>query len=117
MVLSDERRKPPIDNYGYPKLAFYTLRDGFRPLQVVSDDVDVLRPRHFTVSPVLLGTQRGTAYRVTAEIRDEQRRTVAAFSYPRIAGTGAPLALPSHAVDLPADGYYALIYTVSPFTL
>lgn len=109
-------RKPPIDNYGYPKLAFYTLRDGFRPLQAVSDDVDVLRPRRFTVSPMLLGAQRGTAYRVTAEIRDEQHRTVAAFSYPRIDGTGAPLALPPHAVALPADGYYALIYTVSPLS-
>lgn len=65
---------------------------------------------------MLLGTKRGAAYRVTAEIRDEQHRTVAAFSYPRIDGTGAPLALPPHAVALPSDGYYALIYTVFPFT-
>lgn len=35
--------KPPIDFYGYPRLAFYTLRDGYAPLTAASDDVNVVK--------------------------------------------------------------------------
>ena len=48
--------KPPIDMYGYPKLAFYTLRETFSPLCVMSADVEPLKAPGFEISPVVLGT-------------------------------------------------------------
>ena len=107
-------RKPPIDNYGYPKLAFYTLRDGFRPLQVVSAGVDVLHSLQYTVAPVLLGAEADRSYCVTAEIRDEQQHCIAHIEYPPVCGNDEAMYLPQKTVSLPHDGYYSLIYTVSP---
>ncbi|MBQ3133467.1 MAG: cellulase family glycosylhydrolase [Clostridia bacterium] len=103
--------KPPIDNYGYPKLAFYTLRDSFAPVQVLSDDVDVIKAPGFSLSPVVVGTEAGAAYTVTATIYDAENRAVAQTEYAFI-GKEHRSVLPAWTPELSEQGYYHIGYSL-----
>ncbi len=102
--------KPPIDMYGYPKLAFYALRELFATRCVTSADVDPLKGEGFAVTPVVFGTKRGERLTVTVTATDQNGQTVDSICYADvIAGDGRTL-LPPWQPVLPADGYYRLTY-------
>jgi len=105
--------KPPIDCYGYPKFAFYTLKEGYQPLQVVSKSVDVLKASEFTVSPVVVGLKEGEACSVTAEIISENGDVVLSKVYENVKGQGENLELDSFTANVSENGYYALRYTLN----
>ncbi len=65
--------KPPIDNYGYPKLAFYALQNGFAELSASLGSFDIIKGRNFSVNPVIYGTNEGKRYELTIRIFDSQQ--------------------------------------------
>ena len=105
--------KPPIDMYGYPKLAFYTLRETFSPLCVMSADVEPLKAPGFEISPVVLGTKAGVRYRVTVTLTDESGNEVDHCDYGDVIGREQRTALPSWQPTITQDGYYCLVYSFS----
>lgn len=98
--------KPPIDFYGYPKLAFYTLRDGYAPLTAASDDVNVVKGGGFSFTPVLYGTAPGARYALTVTFRDETG-AVCARQQMEAVGGAEKVCFPAMAPELPAAGYYS----------
>jgi len=105
--------KPPIDCYGYPKFAFYTLKEGYQPTQVVSKSVDVLKGSEFTVAPVVVGLKEGENCTVTAEITDENGKLVSSKVYENINGASENVELPEFTASVSEDGYYAIRYTLN----
>lgn len=98
--------KPPIDFYGYPKLAFYTLRDGYAPLTAASDDVNVVKGGGFSFTPVLYGTAPGARYALTVTFRDETG-AVCARQQMEAVGGAEKVCFPAMAPELPAAGCYS----------
>ncbi len=104
--------KPPIDCYGYPKYAFYTLREGYAPLYVATDSVDVVKGRGFVLAPVVFGAENGCTYTLTARLIDEAGCTVAAHSWQGIAGERDRLQLSPWQPALDQSGYYGVEFTL-----
>lgn len=103
--------KPPIDMYGYPKLAFYALRELFAPRCVTSADVDPLKGEGFAVTPVVFGTKRGERLTVAITVTDQNGQTVDSIRYADQPANDGRTTLPPWQPNLPADGYYRLTYT------
>lgn len=102
--------KPPIDNYGYEKLAFHTLKEGFQERLVVSEELDVLKAKDFVLHPVMLGTVPGSTYRVTARIYDESKKVLESREYTQVAGDYNPVHLKMWKPQIEANGYYRVSY-------
>lgn len=102
--------KPPIDNYGYEKLAFHTLKEGYQKQLVVSEDPDVLKAKDFVLRPVMIGTVPERTYRVTARIYDENRELLDSKEYIQIVGDYKPVHLKKWKPQIEVEGYYRVIY-------
>lgn len=109
-------RKPVIDSYGYPKLAFYTLKEGYQELYVASADVDVLKGKKMNLHPVVFGAGKDKSWQVEVIVRDERGKMVDRHVYPQITGGTDPIALASWKPVLPGTGYYSIQYRISEFT-
>ena len=104
--------KPPIDMYGYPKLAFYALREMFAERLITTADVDPIKENGFAVRPVVFGTKRGERLTVTVTATAEDGREVARTVYESVVAADRRTDLPPWQPTLPADGYYRLTYTL-----
>ena len=62
--------KPIIDNYGYAKLAFYTMKNCFKTPLAVCSDVDKKKGKNFFIRPVFFG-EIGKKYSVKCQLVTE----------------------------------------------
>lgn len=103
--------KPVIDFYGYAKLGFYALREGYRPFLTVQGDTDVVWGSDHCIAPVLLGDFKGGRYRVEVTVTDADGRVVDKQQFDQVRPNGAVHALPAFSPALERKGYYSLCFT------
>ena len=101
--------KPPIDCYGYPKFAFHTLKEGYQQRIAVSNSVDVLKERDFSVTPKIISAAEGEFFDLTAEILNENGEVLKTQVYQN-ATCGE---LESFSVHTDKNGYYSIRYTLT----
>lgn len=102
--------KPVIDNYGYPKLAFYTMRESFGSLWAASDCVDVLHNEKWKINPVVFGTQKNKLYSLTIKILDMQNKEIKRHMFKMKRGNNGCIRLEEWTPDIQEEGYYELRY-------
>ena len=99
--------KPMIDNYGYAKLGFYTMREGFAEAEVALADVDTKKGADFAVSANLYG-KRGKTYKISAVIKNADGEAVASYDYGKVACHAEQMSLPVWNSGVADNGYYAI---------
>lgn len=104
--------KPPIDNYGYAKMAFYTMRECFSDVYAALCDVDTKKSADFVVSPILYG-QKGKSYYLSVSIADEYGACVAKKDFGKITLGGEKEKIPDWNPNISADGYYEIIFSIT----
>ena len=102
--------KPMIDNYGYAKLGFYTMREAFADAEIALADVDTKKGANFTVAANLYG-KRGCTYAISAVIKNEGGEAVASYDYGTVACTAEQMPLPTWDSGIAVSGYYAIEFT------
>ncbi len=103
--------KPPIDNYGYAKYGFYTMKEFFKTVTCMNDTDDTKRGRGFAVKPVLFAFP-GDTRTVTASVIDRAGNEVDSFVYKEIEVEDYITRLPEWKPSIDAAGYYAVQFTV-----
>ncbi len=104
--------KPPIDCYGYPKFAFYTLKEGYNKLYAADSSLDALRPQGFEICPTLFGTEEDKEYNLTVTLTDNSGKALEELSFNKIKGNGGNITLPLWKPELQDNGYYALLFKI-----
>ena len=104
--------KPIIDCYGYPKLAYHTLREGYQQLYVTSDNVDVLKKPGWQIRPVVLETKQGRQYQLKVRLYEEAGELLAEHSYPVMEGVAGRMCFHAWEPPVPEDGYYEIQYCI-----
>ncbi len=105
--------KPPIDCYGYPKLAFYTLKEGYQNLYVATNSVDVIKGTGFELTPVVFGAKAGERYGLKAVITNEAGDVVAEHTYEAVTAACDRADFAGWKPELSADGYYAVRFELA----
>lgn len=104
--------KPPIDCYGYPKLAFYTLREGYQELYVSTDNVDIIKGSGFEIAPVIYGTKTGNVYTLCVSIVNMDGNEISKKVYEGVTSNGSSLKLPLWKPEISENGYYGLRFNL-----
>ena len=104
--------KPTIDNYGYAKLAFYTMREGFSPVQVALADIDTKKKADFDVKAVLYGRE-DASYRVEAVIKREDGTVLCEHDYGTVVCTRGLLPLPTWNSGIGENGYFTIEFSAT----
>ncbi len=104
--------KPIVDFYGYPKLAFYALREAFQEGICFQNDVDVLWGKGHKLKPLIVCTPDGKAHSIQTEIYDEKGKVVFSKKWERIIFTRRRIDLPEEEISLQEDGYYKIKFTI-----
>ena len=104
--------KPPIDCYGYPKLAFYTLREGYQELYVSTDNVDIIKGSGFEIAPVIYGTKTGNVYTLCVSIVNMDGNEISKKVYEGVTSNGSTLKLPLWKPEISENGYYGLRFNL-----
>ncbi len=102
--------KPPIDCYGYPKFAFYTLKEGYRKLYAADSSLDAIRGEGFEINPTLFGADKTREYNVTVRLVNQDGNELQKQSYTNISGGGDIIKLPAFKPQNLKEGYYALLF-------
>lgn len=103
--------KPPIDNYGYAKYGFYTMKEYFRTVTCLNDTDDTKRGLGFAVKPVLFAFP-GDTRTVTASVIDENGNEIDSFVYKEIEVYDYITRLPEWKPKVETEGYYAVQFIV-----
>ncbi len=104
--------KPLIDNYGYAKLGFYAMREGFGDAMAALADVDTKKGANFSVAANLYG-KAGKTYSVISVIKNECGEVITAHDYGRIFCKTGIEALPEWDSGIQSNGYYAVEFSVT----
>ncbi|MBO7217284.1 MAG: hypothetical protein J6V50_01135, partial [Clostridia bacterium] len=103
--------KPPIDNYGYAKYGFYTMKEYYKTVTCFNDTDDTKRGCGFEVKPVLFAFP-GDTRTVTASIIDENGNEIDSFVYKEIEVFDYMTRLPEWKPNIDVEGYYAVQFIV-----
>lgn len=68
--------KPIIDFYGYKKLAYYQLKEAFKPITAFNENPDVLWDKGYTLNPVAVGVKENVSYTLCIDIYGENGKKV-----------------------------------------
>ena len=104
--------KPPIDCYGYPKFAFYTLKEGYSKLYAADSSLDALRPEDFSINPMLFGTEEGKEYNLTVTLTDNFGQALEEKMYSGVKGRGENISLVAWKPEIEKDGYYVVKFKI-----
>ena len=106
--------KPPIDFYGYKKLGFYSLRDGYRKVYACKRDINVSCGIDDVIEPVILTYDRAGKYDLTVRVLSEDGALIDSASYNGICVADCETASLSGFKPKWTDaGYYTLEYELS----
>lgn len=103
--------KPPIDNYGYAKYGFYTMREYYEEVTCINDTDDTKRGEGFKVRPVLFAEPCDTVT-VTAAVVNEKGEEIDRFVYKDVKAEGYITRLSEWTPNIESAGYYAVEFTV-----
>ncbi len=104
--------KPPIDFYGYPKQAFYALKECFQDTVCFDDSCDVIWGTSHTIRPVLFHYGDRAPKKLTIGIYDEEERLVEEKIYEKLRITSTTTRFPAWEVALPKNAYYTVRFIV-----
>ncbi len=104
--------KPIIDFYGYKKLAYYQLREGFGEVTAFNEKMDVLFHEGYEICPIVVGAAAEKEYALCIEICDENGQTVAKKSLKKGVMQEDNLRFEAWTPCLDS-GYYTVRYTVT----
>lgn len=107
--------KPPIDCYGYPKYAFYTLKEGYAKLYAADSSLDAVRGDGFEITPTVFGTEKNRKYNLKVTLTDHNGTEIENRTFCDIIGNGKNIALPSWQPQNLKDGYYALLFKLDKY--
>ncbi len=99
--------KPPIDNYGYAKYGFYTMKECFKTVTCFNDTEATRRGAGFAVKPVLFAAP-GDTRTVTASVVDEAGNELDSTVYREIECFDYMTRLPEWRPNIEEAGYYAI---------
>ncbi len=100
--------KPPIDFYGYPKQAFYALKECFVDTVCFDDSCDVVWGTSHNISPVLFHYGNQAPKKLTVAIYDEGQTLIEEKTYENLQITATTTRFPAWKVSLPANAYYTV---------
>ena len=103
--------KPPIDFYGYPKLAFFALKNYFNDIIFFSDDIETVWGNNYKVCPVIVCD--GDKKRINASIfiKDIEGNKILEKKYEYVLLSERRTLLESFTPCL-KDGYYIVEYVI-----
>lgn len=106
--------KPPIDFYGYKKLGFYALRDGYRPIYAAKEDVDLSYGTDDAVSPMILCSNTKGKYDLKVSVLNDSEEVVDTFEYKSVEVENENVVLKPFKPNWTEAGYYTLKFELIP---
>lgn len=103
--------KPLIDNYGYAKLGFYTMRDALNDVSCFANGVNVKIGNKLVINPVFFG-EIGKTYNVTANITDMNCIVLESKTYENIVCDSHIISLPEFVSKNSEAGYYGITFEI-----
>ena len=104
--------KPPIDLYGYPKQAFYALKECFENTVFFDDSCDVIWGRSHGIRPVLFHYSKKTPKKLSIDIYNEKQELVEKREYENLRITSTVTRLPEWKISLQPNAYYTVRFVV-----
>ncbi len=103
--------KPPIDFYGYKKLGFYSLRDGYRETYAAKSDINVSCGTESEITPVILNSGRAGVYNLSVSIINENGSVICKKTYDDVnVSDFTDAKLSSFKPEWKLAGYYTIEY-------
>ncbi len=104
--------KPVIDNYGYAKLGFYTMRTAFQEEFAFIDGVDTKIGKQFSFRPAFFG-KKGHNYNINISIVDIEDNIIEEFTYNNIVSSDKLNYLPIYNSKISNRGYYGIRFMLN----
>lgn len=104
--------KPVIDNYGYAKLGFYTMKTAFQEEFAFVDGVDTKIGKSFSFRSVFFG-QKGRKYDIHLSIVDTEDNIIEEFTYKNIVASDKLTYLPIYNSKISNRGYYGIRFMLN----
>ena len=101
--------KPILDFYGYTKLAYYSLREGFQDALAFNMHPDVLLYKGYEIQPCLHGIEEGKFVDLTVTVLDQEGTIIEKKEYLHIQSSTV---LSPFKPLLTENGYYILRYEI-----
>ena len=106
--------KPPIDFYGYKKLAFYALRDAYRSIYAAKEDIDLAYGSEDAISPLILNCTDGGEYDLIISVFNEKDELLDSKSYLSVNIGNGNMVLEKFRPNWKEPGYYTLKFELIP---
>ncbi len=100
--------KPIIDFYGYPKLAFYSLKNCFNDVVAYQDDTDVVWNNDHKLKPIIISNLDSKLHNVKYLIKDDEQNVVFEKEYKNIIFDKKIIRLEENELPILKEGYYKL---------
>lgn len=101
--------KPPIDFYGYKKLAYYTLKDAYNNVFACKGDIAVSYGSEDDICPMILGADSDETYNLKILVLNDRDEVIDRVEYPSIHATGfSKMSLKEFRPKWQKKGYYTL---------
>lgn len=105
--------KPPLDYAGYPKLAFYALKESFQNAVCFDSSTDLLWGENHLLSPLLCGSPDYKKHDIFISIEDLQGKRVISYAFEDVLFDEIVVKLDKKKLPEMEDGYYRVVYEVS----
>ena len=105
--------KPPIDFYGYAKLGFYALKEGYQKLLPCNANVDTVLGNDDYIEPALVNNGIETVAKMKVEVFDRKGTLLDSRTYENVElkRDQAATYLAAFRPALPEEGYYTVVMT------
>ena len=105
--------KPPIDFYGYKKLAYYTLKDAYNDVLACKGDIAVSYGTEDEICPLILGDGSNATYHLTVSVINDRGEEVDRIEYPSVQTKGlTKVSLKAFRPKWQQKGYYTLQFVL-----
>lgn len=105
--------KPPIDFYGYAKLGFYSLKEGYQKLLPCNGNVDTILGNEDFIEPTLVNNSIEAVAKMKVEVFDQKGNLVDSREYDHVElkANQAATRVQGFKPALPEAGYYTVVMT------
>ncbi len=99
--------KPLIDNYGYKKTGFYTMKSAFQSVCAFVDGVNIKIGGNFAIKPVLFG-EIGKTYDVVLSVTDKNGNILENYIYNDVVAKNRCMYLSDFVSKIKETGFYGI---------
>ncbi len=103
--------KPVIDNYGYAKLGFHTLKYAFQDVCAYVDGVDIKIGGKLSFTPVIIG-EKNKRYNLTVFIKNSKGNVIEKADFNDIICSNKITKLPLYTSTINTEGYYGIGFEI-----